>query len=107
MEIRLDEAEELLIEAAREGMSQPMHFGETLGREDGEAGWLMPLTKLQKTDLDNTTAVFRDKPNSWHGPKFHSAYAMSIKHVYNVRDASLNHSFIHFLEHVGKYCCSL
>lgn len=29
--IKLDEAEELLIEAAREGMSQLMHFGEMLG----------------------------------------------------------------------------
>lgn len=36
--IKLDEAEDLLIEAAREGMSQPMHFGETLSKEEGEAG---------------------------------------------------------------------
>lgn len=59
--IKLNEAEELLIEAAREGMSQPMQFGETLSKEEGEAGWLMSLTKLRKTDLENTTAAFRDK----------------------------------------------
>lgn len=33
--VKLDEAEELLIGAAREGMSQPTHFGGTPG---GEAG---------------------------------------------------------------------
>lgn len=35
--IKLDEAEELLIEAAREGMSQLMHFGEMLGGGTNEA----------------------------------------------------------------------
>ncbi len=36
--IKLDEAEDLLIEAARDGMSQPMHFCETLSKEEEEAG---------------------------------------------------------------------
>lgn len=30
----------------------------------------------EKTDLENTTAVFREKLNGWHVPKFHIAYAM-------------------------------
>lgn len=64
----------------------------------------MSLTKLRKTDLGSTTAVFRDKLNSWHVPKCHSAYAMQTNSVHNVRGISLLlrvrksiHSFIHFL----------
>lgn len=44
--IKIDEAEELLIEPAREGMSQPMHSGEMLSEEDGQAGRLMSLMML-------------------------------------------------------------
>lgn len=67
--IKPDEAEELLIEAAREGMSRPEHFGEALGGEEGEAGRVMSLTKLRKTDLEHTTAVFRDRLNGWRVTK--------------------------------------